>query len=52
MKKTYTKPEMVITKVETEGRILEGSIGIYNTTASDTDGGWAKENDYDMGDEW
>jgi len=52
MKKIYNKPEITVKKVETEGRILDGSLGIYNTTASGSDGGWAKENDYDMGDEW
>ena len=52
MKKTYRKPEMVITKVETEGRILEGSLGVYNETASD--GGWAKgaRGDDEFDDEW
>ena len=52
MKKRYITPALNVKKVETEGRILEGSLGIYETQATGSDGGWAKENDYDMGDEW
>ncbi|MBR0200884.1 MAG: hypothetical protein IJQ44_00235 [Bacteroidaceae bacterium] len=52
VKKIYSKPEITVKKVETEGRILEGSLGINSTTATGSDGGWAKEDDYDMGDDW
>jgi hypothetical protein len=52
VKKIYSKPEITVKKVETEGRILDGSYSINNTTVSGTDGGWAKEDDFDMGDDW
>ena len=52
MKKTYRKPEMAITKVETEGRILDGSLQISGETTSD--GGWVKgaRGDDEFDDEW
>lgn len=49
MKKIYSKPEITVKKVETESRFL---IAISETQVEGADGGWAKEDDFDMGDEW
>ena len=52
VKKIYSKPEITVKKVETQTHLLVDSYSINNTTVSGSDGGWAKEDDFDMGDEW
>ncbi len=43
MKKTYIHPALIIVRVATEGRILEGSLYMNNSrTVTGTNGGWVK----------
>ena len=50
MKKTYITPALKVTKVETKTQLLADSYTISNSSINSD--AWAKENDYDMGDDW
>ena len=50
MKKIFISPAMTIIKVAPQSCLLEGSLHISNSTSSSD--AWAKEDDFDMGDDW
>ncbi len=47
MKKTYLQPKSIVVNIKLRCSILEGSVQLFNTTA--TDAGWTKQdNSWDV----
>ena len=43
MKKKYISPNTLVVELRCKNHLLEGSYHIEDTTVSDTEGGWVKE---------